>query len=91
LQLLGYEKRFHTAWVSLSGRDVCFALQQTDLAERQLEVRKGAHQRTVGVQPTSMLALPNGFITFDALAAPDSLYDRLLLFLAIALASRRAN
>jgi hypothetical protein len=38
-----------------------------------------------------MLALPNGFITFDALAAPDSLYDRLLLFLAIALASRRAN
>jgi hypothetical protein len=34
-----------------------------------------------------MLALPNGFIMFDALAAPDSLYDRLFLFLAIALAS----
>src|SRR5271155_1885710 len=30
-----------------------------------------------------ILALPNGFIVFDALAAPDSLQDRLLLVLAI--------
>ncbi len=35
------------------------------------------------VNQTPILALPNGFIVFDALAAPNSLHDRLFLFLAI--------
>ena len=31
----------------------------------------------------AIFSLPNGFKVFDALAAPDSLYDRFLLFLVI--------
>jgi hypothetical protein len=35
------------------------------------------------VKQAPMLALPYGFIMFDALTASDSRYDRLFLFLAI--------